>query len=344
MTGSFGAQDFNEGGAVQVGLTAVIVAVTDSEPRIMVVRRVDHALASHEEGVAREGEALDDNTLEALPYGPFDPGRHHSLDSGLRAWVEEQTNLDLGYVEQLYTFGDLGRDPREQEMDARVLSIGYLALAQEASPAGAGEALWQNWYRYFPWEDWRQGKPSVLTDEIEPGLDAWAAQASSPSEIRDRFARVDATFGSHEVRWNEDRVLERYELLYEAGLVAEARRDQGEQMDAQSFSHAMVLDHRRILATAMGRLRGKLKYRPVVFELVPPTFTLFELQKAVEAITGNLLHKQNFRRMVEKSGLVEGTGSYESRTGGRPAETFRYVRDILAERLTAGPRLPVGKR
>lgn len=340
----FASSEFEESGSVQIGLTAVIVAVTDHEPRVMVVRRVDHALASQEEGVAREGEALSEDTLEALPYGPFYPGRHRTLDTGLRTWVEEQTDLKLGYVEQLYTFGDRGRDPREEELGQRLLSIGYLALAQEAKPAGAGEALWQNWYRYFPWEDWREGKPAILSEEIEPGLDEWAAKAQSPSEIRERFARIDATFGSHEVRWNEDRVLERYELLYEAGLVTEAQRDRGEKLNLSDHSHPMVLDHRRILATAMGRLRGKLKYRPVVFELVAPTFTLFELQKAVEAITGNLLHKQNFRRLVEKSGLVEGTGKFESRTGGRPAETFRYVRDILAERLTAGPRLPVGKR
>ncbi len=339
MNGGFGSDEFATAGSVQIGLTAVIVAVTDDQPRVLVVRRVDHALASKEEGVAKEGEELSENTLEALPYGPFYPERHRTLDAGLRTWVEEQTELDLGYVEQLYTFGDRGRDPRE-----RVLSVGYLALAQEAKPAGAGEALWQNWYRYFPWEDWRDGKPSIITEEIEPGLENWAAKAERPAEIRERFARIDACFGSEEVRWNEDRVLERYELLYEAGLVVEASRDRGEKDDSSDHSHTMVLDHRRILATAMGRLRGKLKYRPVVFELVPPTFTLFELQKAVEAITGNLLHKQNFRRLVEKSGLVEGTGKYESRTGGRPAETFRYVRDILAERLTAGPRLPVGKR
>ena len=88
-----------------------------------------------------------------------------------------------------------------------------------------------------------------------------------------------ARFGSQDVRWNEDRVLERYELLYEAGWVTEAGRDQGFDVPPSEYSHAMVLDHRRILATAMGRLRGKLKYRPVVFELLPETFTLFELQK-----------------------------------------------------------------
>lgn len=339
----FDTGEFKEAGGVQIGLTAVIVAVTDSEPRILVVRRVDHALASTEEGVARQGEDLSEDTLEALPYGPFYPERHRTLDMGLRTWVEEQTKLDLGYVEQLYTFGDRGRDPREQENGARILSIGYLALVQEEKPAGAGEGLWQNWYHYFPWEDWRGGKPAILSEEIDPCLKVWAEEGENTQEVHERSSRIEATFGSEDVRWNEDRVLERYELLYEAGWVSEASRDHEVLAMQSSFSHTMVLDHRRILATAMGRLRGKLKYRPVVFELVPATFTLFELQKTVEALSGNLLHKQNFRRLVEKSGLVEGTGKYESRTGGRPAETYRYVRDILAERLTTGARLPVGK-
>ena len=103
-------------------------------------------------------------------------------------------------------------------------------------------------------------------------------------------------------------MLERYELLYEAGLVAEAARDgrpaARQWDDLPELGRPMAFDHRRILATAMGRLRGKLKYRPVVFELLPPEFTLLELQKTVEAISGTLLHKQNFRRLVEQGGLV----------------------------------------
>ena len=66
----------------------------------------------------------------------------------------------------------------------------------------------------------------------------------------------------------------------------------------------MRFDHRRILATAIARLRAKLKYRPVVFELMPAEFTLTELQHTVEAISGRLLHKQNFRRLVEMEALV----------------------------------------
>src|SRR5213592_4948627 len=90
--------------------------------------------------------------------------------------------------------------------------------------------------------------------------------------------------------------------------------------DRHGAGVAMALDHRRILATALGRLRGKLKYRPVVFELLPPTFTLLQLQRVVEALAGVRLHKQNFRRLVETGGLVEGTGQQHAETGGRPAE------------------------
>jgi hypothetical protein len=102
----------------------------------------------------------------------------------------------------------------------------------------------------------------------------------------------------------------------------------------------MALDHRRILASALGRLRGKLKYRPVVFELLPATFTLLRLQRVVEALAGVRLHKQNMRRLVETGGLVEGTGRLESQTGGRPAELFRFRRDVLRERPAPGVGIP----
>ena len=106
----------------------------------------------------------------------------------------------------------------------------------------------------------------------------------------------------------------------------------------------MALDHRRILATALGRLRGKIRYRPVVFELLPPTFTLLKLQRVVEALAGVRLHKQNFRRLVEKGGLVEGTGELDAATGGRPAELFRFRRDVLRERPAPGVGLPGTRR
>jgi hypothetical protein len=140
-------------------------------------------------------------------------------------------------------------------------------------------------------------------------------------------------------------VLERYELLYEAGLVAESGRDAElagtpAPAGAPELGSPLALDHRRILASALGRLRGKLRYRPVVFELLPRHFTLLRLQRTVEALAGVRLHKQNFRRLVEAGGLVEGTGKLESGTGGRPAEIFRFRREVLRERPAPGVGLP----
>ena len=101
--------------------------------------------------------------------------------------------------------------------------------------------------------------------------------AKSSGERRRDRARL--CFGIGGIAWDEEKVLERYELLYEAGLVKEAQRDRQSAPPGgpvPSLGADMVFDHRRILATAMGRLRAKMKYRPVVFELMPPEFTLLE--------------------------------------------------------------------
>ncbi|HEV8239378.1 MAG TPA: hypothetical protein VGS57_08435 [Thermoanaerobaculia bacterium] len=338
---------------VVLGLNAVILAVTDEVPRVLTVRRAGHALAAPEELALAATAPRDRDLPDALPFGPLDPVEHQTLDKGLRAWVAQQTGLQLGYVEQLYTFGDRFRDPRERDGGPRVVSAGYLALVEEQEVAGAGGARWQDVYDYLPWEDWRAGKPPLLEKTALPALAAWARQGGRQARLRRE--RVDLTFGV-DAPWDPYRVLERYELLYEAGLVRESWVDRREappgEADAASrggrrtkgstvqLGRAMALDHRRILATALGRVRGKLKYRPVVFELLPPAFTLSRLQRVAEALAGVRLHKQNFRRLVEHGGLVEGTGRQDLSTGGRPAELFRFRREVLRERPAPGVGLP----
>jgi hypothetical protein len=313
--------------AIVVELTAVVVAVTADEPRVLTVRA---AVDAGRRGTER---------LDALPAGPLQAA-HRTLEQGLRAYVERQTRQTLGYVEQLYTFGDRDRDRRAAPVAtlARVLSIGYLALVREAFPAGSEEAAWHDWYRYFPWEDWRHGRPAVL-DLIEPKLGAWAEAAANDAERRARRERLSVSFALGDGNWNDERVLERYELLYEAGLVPEASMRAADP-EALPGRHPMAGDHRRILATAIARLRGKIKYRPVVFELMPPAFTLLQLQRTVEALAGVRLHKPNFRRLVEQQGLVEETGAVTLDTGGRPARLVRFRREVLVERTAAGIGLP----
>ncbi len=302
-----------------VELSAVIVGIAADEPQILVVRPGS-------------------GTLEGLPSGPLESA-HRTLEAGLRSWVERQTGQMLGYVEQLYTFGD-----RNRTRQGRTLSIGYLALVRELKPARHAGAAWRSAYRYFPWEDWRSGGPSALS-QIEPQLRRWIASASSAAERRLREERARVTFALGGRPWNEERVLERYELLYEIGLAPEAHRDRvrtwAAAQDALREGASMFADHRRVLATALARLRGKIKYRPVAFELMPPAFTFLNLQRAVEALAGLQLHKPNFRRLVEGQRLVEATGRFAAETTGRPARLLRYRREVLPELPAPLARLPV---
>jgi hypothetical protein len=308
---------------VEIGLTAAVVAMQDDAPQIL---------------VAGDG----------LPTGPFDPLKHRTFELALRTFVAEQTALNVGYVEQLYTFGDRGRHARPGDTGPHVVSVGYLALTRlpdddkQLTQAGAG---FEPWYKYFPWEDWRAGRPALLDKAILPPLREWVKTAPAEAGRPGARERLRVAFGTDSSPWDEERVLERYELLYSAGLVEESRRDGREAALSRTKSvplgEAMPFDHRRILATAIARLRAKMKYRPVVFELVAAEFTLTDLQRHVEAIAGRHLHKQNFRRLVEATQLVEPTGDASTATGGRPAALYRFRRDVLAERPAAGLRFGV---
>lgn len=321
-----------EPATVEIGLNAAIVAVNADEPMTLIVR--DEA----------------DGAVDGLPFGPFSPVHHRTLEGGLRTWVAEQTGLELGYVEQLYTFGDRGRHAEAGDESPHIVSIGYLALSEASQFQELQRGAWRSWYHYFPWEDWRRGRPEILQKEIEPRLREWALRPparSAPARPVNREDRARMCFGIDGGTWDEEKVLDRYELLYEAGLVDEARRDGREAAVAWAprprLGAQMRFDHRRILATAIGRVRAKIKYRPVIFELMTNEFTLYELQKTVEAILGPHLHKQNFRRLVESAGLVEPTGEVKTRTGGRPAKLYRFRREVLLERPAPGVRVKPGR-
>ena len=279
---------------IGVELIAVLVAVADGRPIAITI----------------EGG-------RALPSGPFEVG-HRSLQSGLRAWVERQTGHPLGYVEQLYTFAD--SDRRAAANGERAISISYLGLMREER-AAVSVASWRPRYDYFPWEDHRAGAPPIIRDAISPSLTRWIDTGGSEAARRTRAA---IAFGLDGRRWNEDLVLQRYELLYEAGLIEEAWRRTGDR-DGLPLGKPMIGDHRRILATGIARVRAKIKYNPVVFELMPPVFTLLQLQRCVEAVAGLNVHKPNFRRLIEQQQLVEETGETVFSTLPRPRVSFMDV-------------------
>ncbi len=299
--------------ALSAELVAVIVAVTEGVPRVLTLRHAPR-----------------------LPSGPF-ARDDRSLQTGLRAWVQRQTGKRPGYVEQLYTFADRDRVRPSAGDDAglgRVISVSYLGLAREDRSAPPPNATWRDWYSFFPWEDRRGAVPTLPA--IREALDAWARGRA------DAERRVAFTFPAGD-GWNEDLALARYELLFEAGLVEEATRRRAPARGSAAFGQAMAEDHRRILATAVARLRAKIKYRALVFELMPEAFTLLDLQRTIEALSGRHLHKQNFRRMIAQQDLVEDTGELSAEARGRPAKLFRFRGAVVEERALIATRLPLAR-
>lgn len=282
---------------ISADVVAVMVALIEGEPCVLTVQ-----------GAPR------------LPSGPLLQG-HRSLQVAVRAWVEEQTGRELGYLEQLYTF--TGQDAWGRR---RHLSVSYLGLTSGADRRDG----WVRWYDLFPWEDTRGD--DLVSSVVAPRLASWVAGDAT------RAARAASLFGLHGRPWEPDLVLQRYELLYEAGLVPESP-DAGRREDLLVPGTPLESHHRRIVATGVARLRAKIQYRPVVFELMPDTFTLGQLQACVEALAGRTVHTQNFRRLVAQQELVEETGEVTS-TGGRPARLFRFRRDVLLQRTVAGTKLP----
>jgi hypothetical protein len=290
---------------IALGLDPVIVSVVDTIPLVLTVV---------------------DGDRPRLPAGSFDPGRDRTLELAARRSIDEQVGVEVGYLEQLYTFGDRFRDPRETAGGPRFVTVGYLGLIGSPVLGAPANVAWIDWYRFFPWEDWRRGRPPMLDKNVVDRVQAWIAADRADNTRR---IRGTAAFGLDGAPWNDEAVLERYEILYEIGAVAEA------PVNGDVLGDSMALDHRRILATAIGRVRAKIKYRPVVFELLPESFTLWQLQRTVEALAGTRLHKSNFRRFVEDGGLVVGTGQRRA-TSGRPAETFRFRTEVMAERPHPG--------
>src|SRR5690606_39004104 len=217
------------------------------------------------------------------------------------------------------------------------------------------QALWRDWYDYFPWENHLEGKPSIIMDFIVPALLEWANKTTDAIVQQRRRQRIGLCWGLSESflagndfgncenkdagidtasdnnqdnrEWVAEHVLLRYEMLYEAGLIPEAptyppsysantqiSTQTSTQTNAQTrplpenwsqlIGVPMYYDHRRVIATAISRLRAKIEYRPLIFGLMPNVFTLSQLQQSVEALSGVRLHKQNFRRLLDSQNLV----------------------------------------
>ena len=188
-------------GTVAAELIAVLVAVTDGDPRVLTV----------------EGGA-------ALPSGPFESG-HRSLQAGLRAWVEQQTHHPLGYVEQLYTFADRGRSAQDPAL--RAISISYLGLTREARAVRRIRRRMAELVSLFSVGGPARGRHASAGDDLLGACTPGPTPRRMPRCATTGRARIAINFGLEPQPWNEELVLQRYETLWEAGLVPEVGRHGG---------------------------------------------------------------------------------------------------------------------
>jgi hypothetical protein len=317
--------------------------------------------------VVRGGEPF--RGLDAWPGGYVDA--YDDVDAraaALRELLEETGCTEPSFLETLDTYDRIGRDPRQYAgrpdaetgewvyRGARVFSKAQLALFRvgELAPGAGDDAVsvqLRRVYDYLPWEDLREAEGQRLARKAARELDAWASATASAEPRGQRQQRVQHAFGESLQDWNEERVSERYALLFEAGLLEEAHRDRWGRVDEAAlercapYGRALAFDHRHMLADALSRLRGKIKYVPATLHaLLPLEFTLLDLQLASEAIGGRRLYKANFRQRISRSEtyrIVKPLGrQHSSARPGPRAELHCFPRDVLLLRLDPSIRMP----
>jgi 8-oxo-dGTP diphosphatase len=221
-----------------VAIDVAVITASDGALRTLVVKRAEHPSKGR----------------WALPGGFL--AMDESLDQAASRVLSQKARLENIYLEQLYTFGAVARDPR-----TRVISVGYFALVNAAR--------------------FEQAVQSKQNDSL-----------------------VATVF----VPWEG-----------ELGGIVELLDQQGKKLPT-------AFDHAEMLGLAVKRMRGKLDYAPIGFQLLGDTFTLLELQKVHETVLGRAQNKDSFRRRMLNSGLLEATGKLQDDVEHRPAELYRFVR------------------
>lgn len=310
--------------------------------------------------------------VRAWPGGFVEWKDENAYSAGLReVSAETGHSANPAFFETLDTYDENGRDPRQfaghfdrgqwVRTGARVVSKAFIALfapltnASEPTPEpgqDAAAASWESVYRYLPWEDLRSSAGRSARREIVRELtDRWVRGAESDQAAAQRKRRLEMTFGGSDLRqWNEERTAERFALLMETALVTEAHRDQWGEVRPKAERQVLAndtplaFDHRRMLADALGRLRGKLKYTPgVLAALVGAEVTAPIIHRVCECVAGRPIHMANLRRAVTDTHallvpiktIVAGP-----RPAGRQATRYRWAKDIHLARLDPAIRMP----
>jgi ADP-ribose pyrophosphatase YjhB (NUDIX family) len=193
----------------------------------------------------------------------------------------------------------------------------------------------------------RRNKPPYAGQWALPG--GWVRSGEGLEEAAQRHLHTKAgltstyleqlyTFGRPDRDPREHRIAVAYYALVSSAAVqlpaAEAERE-ARWFPAEQVPQPLAFDHAEILTYALWRLRNKVSYAYVAYQLLPPTFTLADLRHVYEVILGHPLDPTNFRRKVEASGTIVSTGKRVEGGAHRPPQLYRCK--LTPDQLLAGP-------
>lgn len=223
------------------------------------------------------------------------PGGFVNIDEGLHAAalreLKEETNIEDVYIEQLYTFGQVDRDPR-----TRVISTTYMALVDQSKlhPVAGDDAKDVKWFEIS-----RKNIEETIIEETETGI------------IKTQVVKL--SLHNDEVGESVYAILKITETLVEKNIqrIVEILEQKN-----------IAFDHAKVIYMALDRLKNKVEYTQIAFNLVPEYFTLTELQKVYQVILGKEEKPAGFRRKI--MGMVVESDKIQSSKGHRPAKLFTY--------------------
>jgi 8-oxo-dGTP diphosphatase len=210
------------------------------------------------------------------------------LDTAARRELKEETDIDDIYLEQLYTWGDLGRDPR-----TRVISVSYMSLVDSSSMSvqaktDADEVKW------FSVSCSLCQNQKTVTEHGCVLEERYLMKLSGDDIVLSSTIQIVTTVNGKN-SFVERRILE---------------------------SEGIAFDHAKIIEYGLSRLRSKIEYTDIAFNLMPEIFTLTELQQVYEVILDMELLKANFRRKT--ADMVLETNEFTKDAGHRPSKLFRF--------------------
>ncbi len=222
----------------------------------------------------------------ALPGGFIN--MDENIDEGALRELKEETNIDNIYMEQLYTWGDVGRDPR-----TRVISISYMSLVDSKTLdiKASDDADDAKWFTV---------KSKLIEEQKTMTENGYILHRLNELSLKSDEENLTAIVKN---------------IITVEGKITKTESEVIE-------SYGIAFDHPKIIQYAIERLRNKIEYTGIAFNLMPEKFTLTELQQVYEVILDTELLKANFRRKI--SDMVVETDEYTKDAGHRPSKLFKF--------------------